>query len=197
MLRFRTHTNVQIPDRAPLHILISSSAVAAGTHKMYARTRNALQPTLTAIANCALLLLPSGGSTMTVGCALGLRAAVGASIALVYPPAMKLLGTWVDQNHRSQVLGSLLAAVCLAVALPQLIKAAVPVGWRTVVGVTSSVAMGGGGLAWRYLREGDFLQHSSKGQVDSIASGAAKLLRDRRFVLATLASSPFKFRTSS
>ena len=51
------------------------------------------------------------------------RSVVGVCIALVYPPSMKLLGTWYAAEKRGAAIGVLFAFFCVGSAFPQLIKA--------------------------------------------------------------------------
>lgn len=83
------------------------------------------------------------------------RFATGACLALVYPPAMKLMATWF-RARRGMALGVMVGALTVGAALPHLAAALGGQDWRSVVRLTSALtALGGiwGGVAGR---EGPF-----------------------------------------
>ncbi|MGH9482390.1 MAG: MFS transporter [Terriglobales bacterium] len=79
------------------------------------------------------------------------RFLTGACLALVYPPALKLLATWY-RSGRGMALGVMVGALTVGSALPHLVSAWGGADWRTVVLVTTAItAVGGlgGGVAGR------------------------------------------------
>lgn len=79
------------------------------------------------------------------------RFATGACLALVYPPALKLLATWY-RSGRGAALGIMVGALTVGSALPHLVNAYATTDWRAVVEITSLLTAAGGvwgGLAGR------------------------------------------------
>ncbi len=101
-----------------------------------------------AAANLGLLACGSAGP------AIALRAATGASLAAVYPPALKLIATWF-QERRGTAIGILIGALTLGSAMPHLVNAAGGLEWERVVTVTS-VLTALGGLIALSIPEGPF-----------------------------------------
>jgi MFS family permease len=81
------------------------------------------------------------------------RFATGACLALVYPPALKLLATWF-RSGRGFALGVMVGALTVGAALPHLVDALGGIGWRAVVWITSAITAAGGLWGWRAGREG-------------------------------------------
>ncbi len=105
-------------------------------------------------------LLAAGCNAALAGChsfaaAWPWRFATGACLALVYPPALKLLATWY-RDRRGFALGVMVGALTVGAALPHLVDAFGGFDWRAVVWVTSGITAAGG--AWGCLagHEGPF-----------------------------------------
>lgn len=75
--------------------------------------------------------------------ALVLRALTGASLAAVYPPALKEVSSWFRKG-RGTALGVMIAALTLGSAAPQLVKATGGLDWRVVIATTSALTLAGG-----------------------------------------------------
>ncbi len=113
---------LNLADRTQPRVLIAAGALTA------------------ALANAALLLGPG-----LVGALLA-RAAVGAALALVYPPALRAMSAYFTRG-RGLALGVMVGALTLGSASPHLVNALGGADWRVVVGVTSALAALGGLLA--------------------------------------------------
>ncbi|MDX1571159.1 MAG: MFS transporter [Xanthomonadales bacterium] len=89
--------------------------------------------------------------------ALGLRFLVGACLAGVYPPGMKLVATWCERD-RGLGIGILVGALTLGKALPHLISAydlGLP-PWREVLGWAAGLAGLGGLIVAFFVRPGPY-----------------------------------------
>ena len=87
--------------------------------------------------------------------AIPLRFATGFSIALVYPPAFKLISTWFRED-RGLALGILAAAMVIGNGVPHLINALGGLDWQIVILVTSLQSFLGGLIALFLIREGPY-----------------------------------------
>ena len=92
-----------------------------------------------AAANAAVLVAPSGAAVI------GLRFLTGASLALVYPPAMKIAAGWF-RDGRGFALGLLIGALTLGKAFPHLLTALFGAEWREPMLLASGLAIIGGTL---------------------------------------------------
>ena len=90
-------------------------------------------------ANAAVLIAPDGGSVIA------LRFVTGASLALVYPPAMKIAAGWF-RDGRGLALGLLIGALTLGKAFPHLLAALFGTQWRAPMLLASVLAIVGGTL---------------------------------------------------
>lgn len=70
------------------------------------------------------------------------RFLTGACLALVYPPALKLMATWF-RSGRGVALGVMVGALTVGAALPHLVQAVGGAGWRSVVLLTSLLTAAG------------------------------------------------------
>lgn len=104
---------------------------------------------LAAGANAALLVAPGFGS------ALAARFALGACLAGVYPPAMKMVATWY-RDRRGLAIGTLVGALAIGKASPYLVKALGGVTLEAVVTSTSLATLGAAVLVAAFYREGPF-----------------------------------------
>jgi MFS family permease len=87
--------------------------------------------------------------------ALPLRALTGASLALVYPPAMKAMATWFRRD-RGIALGVLVGAICVGSATPHLLDAIGGVRWQIVIIGTSVLTLAGGLVAELAGKDGPY-----------------------------------------
>jgi MFS family permease len=91
-----------------------------------------------ACSNAAIALVPSAGAIVT------LRFCTGAALAWVYPPGMKIAAGWF-LDRRGTALGVVVGAVGIGSALPHLLAwAGAGIPWRTLVAVSSGLAIAGG-----------------------------------------------------
>lgn len=102
-----------------------------------------------ALANAGILL--SDG----VWGAICLRILTGVFLALVYPPALKLIATWFTRG-RGLALGILIGALTLGSASPHFINALGGMQWQLVIIATSVATTLGGLLVWAFIYEGPF-----------------------------------------
>jgi MFS family permease len=84
---------------------------------------------------------------------LALRFLTGASLACVYPPAMKLAAGWFREG-RGFALGILIGALTLGKAFPHLLTALYGSEWREPMLVASALAVIGGLLVLIVVRDG-------------------------------------------
>ena len=103
-----------------------------------------------ACANAAVLLAPSGGVVIA------LRVLTGVSLALVYPPAMKIVAGWF-KDGRGLALGFLIGALTLGKSFPHLLSALFGTDWRTPMLLASGLAIIGGTLVIAFVRDGPFV----------------------------------------
>ena len=103
-----------------------------------------------AAANAAVLVAP-GAMTL-----IGLRFLTGASLALVYPPAMKIAAGWF-RDGRGFALGLLIGALTLGKAFPHLLTALFGAEWREPMLLASGLAILGGTLVVLIVRDGPFV----------------------------------------
>ena len=103
-----------------------------------------------AAANAAVLIAP--GSTAVIA----LRFITGASLALVYPPAMKIAAGWF-RDGRGFALGLLIGALTLGKAFPYLLTALFGSEWRAPMLMASGLAVIGGTLVVLIVRDGPYV----------------------------------------
>jgi len=122
-----------IPDRVPLPRLFAFSAALA------------------ALATGLIPALDAGPRE-----ALALRFLTGFALAGVYPPGMKLVATWC-RTDRGLGIGILVGAIALGKGAPHLVNALFgDVSWRSVLLVTSLLAVAGALVARFLLKPGPF-----------------------------------------
>ena len=114
-----------------------------------ARTLFAVCAVLGAVSNAALV---TAGS---YGVALATRAAAGACLAGVYPPAMKMASTWF-RARRGLAVGTVVGALTVGKAAPYLLKAFPSFGLDQVVLSASGAALVAAGLVWFGYRDGPY-----------------------------------------
>jgi MFS family permease len=103
-----------------------------------------------AAANAAVLVAPGGASVIA------LRFVTGASLALVYPPAMKIAAGWFRYG-RGFALGLLIGALTLGKAFPYLLTALFGAEWREPMLMASGLAVIGGTLVVLIVRDGPYV----------------------------------------
>jgi MFS family permease len=131
---------------------------------------------LAAVATSALAIEGIGGAG-----AIALRLVVGAALACVYPPAIKIAAGWTER-HRGTAIGILVGAVSLGSATPHVVRAVVdPALWRPVVLAAAVSAAIGGWMFHAFVREGPFQSPSAPFDPRAIR----RVLGDRGVRLAT------------
>jgi len=106
------------------------------------------------LAGAATGLIPAAGEAF--GLVLGLRFLTGLLLAGVYPVGMKIMATWTKED-RGFGVGLLVGALTLGKAAPHLLKVVGGVkDWRLVPLVSGALAVSGGLIAVRFVREGPF-----------------------------------------
>lgn len=106
------------------------------------------------LAGAATGLIPAAGEAF--GLVLALRFLAGLFLAGVYPVGMKIMATWTRED-RGFGVGLLVGALTLGKAAPHLLKVVGGVkDWRLVPLVSGALAVGGGLIAVRFVREGPF-----------------------------------------
>jgi len=124
---------LNLPDRFALPSMLAASALGG------------------AIANGLIPLLDAG-----LGASLVLRFMTGFFLAGVYPPGMKLVATWC-RTDRGLGIGILVGAIALGKGAPHLVNALFgDVSWRSVLLVTSLLAVAGALVARFLLKPGPF-----------------------------------------
>lgn len=103
-----------------------------------------------ACANASVLVAPGGSAVIA------LRFVTGASLALVYPPAMKIAAGWF-RDGRGLALGLLIGALTLGKAFPYLLTALFGADWRAPMLLASTLALIGGTLVVLLVRDGPYV----------------------------------------
>jgi MFS family permease len=107
-----------------------------------------------AIANALVTAAPSAVE------AVAWRFATGTALALVYPPAMKIAAGWF-KAQRGAALGILVGCLTLGKALPYLVAAVSGESWRSMMLVSSWMAVAGGLLVVMTVRDGPHVAPSA------------------------------------
>lgn len=107
-----------------------------------------------AVANALVTRAPSPVE------AVAWRFATGSALALVYPPAMKIIAGWFKQG-RGAALGILIGALTLGKAVPYLLAGVSDGSWRSLMLLASGLAAAGGLLVALTVRDGPFVAASS------------------------------------
>ncbi len=94
----------------------------------------AMGAVLAAASNAALLIVPGFGWAVVT------RFLTGATLAAVYPPAMKMTATWF-RDRRGLAIGVVVGALTVGKATPYLVEALGGVGFRPVILTTSAAAV--------------------------------------------------------
>jgi MFS family permease len=125
-------------------------------------------------ANAAVLLAPSGGVVIA------LRVVTGVALALVYPPAMKIVAGWF-KDGRGLALGFLIGALTLGKAFPHLLSALFGADWRSPMLLASGLAILGGALVITIVRDGPFLTPTAR--FDPLAIRRVFAIREVRLAM--------------
>jgi MFS family permease len=128
-----------------------------------------------ACANAAVLVAPTGAAVIA------LRFLTGASLALVYPPAMKIAAGWF-RDGRGFALGLLIGALTLGKAFPHLLTAMFGTEWREPMLLASALAVVGGTLVLLVVRDGPYVAATAPFDPRAIT----RVLASRGARLATL-----------
>ena len=92
---------------------------------------------------------------------IALRFATGASLACVYPPAMKIVAGWFLER-RGAALGIVVGALTIGAAFPHLLAwAAAGVPWRGLLLTSSALAIAGGTMVAITVRDGPHVTASA------------------------------------
>jgi MFS family permease len=175
-------------DIAPSHAAWLTMAVQAGfvagtlisalsnlADVLNARVLMFIGALIGAVTNAAVLIAPGGASVIA------LRFLTGASLALVYPPGMKIAAGWFREG-RGFALGMLIGALTLGKAFPHLLTAIFGAEWRQPMIVVSILAVIGGSLVLAVVRDGPFVAPTAPFDPHAIR----KVLASRGARLATL-----------
>lgn len=128
-----------------------------------------------ACANASVLIAPSGMAVIA------LRFVTGMSLALVYPPAMKIAAGWF-RDGRGFALGLLIGALTLGKAFPHLLTALFGNEWREPMLLASGLAIIGGTLVVLIVRDGPYVAATAPFDPHAIT----RVLSSRGARLATL-----------
>ena len=140
-----------------------------------ARVLMFLGSTIGAASNAAVIVAP--GSEAVIA----LRFLTGASLALVYPPAMKIAAGWF-RDRRGFALGLLIGALTLGKAFPHLLTAVFGAAWREPMLLASGLSLAGGLLVLAFARDGPYVAATAPFDPHAIR----KILASRGARLATL-----------
>jgi MFS family permease len=151
------------------------SAVANLADVLNARVLMCLGALTGALANAAVLVAPGALEVI------GLRFVTGASLALVYPPGMKIVAGWF-RHGRGLALGTLIGALTLGKAFPHLLTALFGEQWRQPILLVSALAAAGGGLVLWLVKDGPYVAATAPFDPHAIR----KVLASRGARLATL-----------
>jgi len=117
---------------------------------------------LAAVANALLLVVPIGGMAAVL-----LRGVTGVCLAGVYPVGMKIAVGW-GQRDRGFLVGLLVGGLTLGSAAPHLLSFFGGTDWRTVVIITSLLAVAAA-LLVLLTRNGPYHVKAAQFEVSSIA----------------------------
>ncbi len=129
-----------------------------------------------AAANAAIPFVDSAGAIIA------LRFATGAALACVYPPGMKIAAGWF-LDRRGTALGIVVGALTIGSAFPHLLTwAAADVPWRSLMLISSTLALAGGALVLFAVGDGPYVTASAPFDAHAIRHVAS----NRGVRLATL-----------
>jgi MFS family permease len=127
-----------------------------------------------AVANAAVIVAPGSASVIV------LRFLTGASLALVYPPGMKIAAGWF-RDRRGFALGLLIGALTLGKAFPHLLTAMFGDNWHQPMLLVSGLAAVGGILVLAIVRDGPYVAATAPFDPHAVR----KILASRGVRLAT------------
>ena len=127
-----------------------------------------------AVANAAVIIAPGSMSVIA------LRFLTGASLALVYPPGMKIAAGWF-RDQRGLALGLLIGALTLGKAFPHLLTTLFDDNWHQPMLLVSGLAAIGGVLVLTIVRDGPYVAATAPFDPHAIR----KILASRGARLAT------------
>ena len=140
-----------------------------------ARTLMFIGSLVGAMANAAVIVAPGSGSVIA------LRFLTGASLALVYPPGMKIAAGWF-RDQRGFALGLLIGALTLGKAFPHLLTALFGDNWHQPMLLVSGLAAIGGVMVLAIVRDGPYVAATAPFDPHAVR----KVLASRGARLATL-----------
>ena len=114
-------------------------------------------------AGCAAGALANATITITESAeaVIALRFATGVALACVYPPGLKIAAGWF-RERRGTALGIVVGALTIGSAFPHLLAwIAADVPWRSLMWVSSSLAVAGGALVWLAVEDGPYVTASA------------------------------------
>jgi len=126
------------------------SAVGNLADILNARTLMCMGALAGAAANAAVIIAPGPWSVIA------LRFLTGASLALVYPPGMKIAAGWF-RDQRGFALGLLIGALTLGKSFPHLLTAVFGDNWHQPMLLVSALAAIGGVLVLAVVRDGPYV----------------------------------------
>ncbi|HEY7498387.1 MAG TPA: MFS transporter [Vicinamibacterales bacterium] len=107
---------------------------------------------------CANAAIPFAGSAAAV---IALRLLTGASLAFVYPPGLKIAAGWFLER-RGTALAVVVGALTVGSAFPHLLTwAAADVPWRTLMWLSSVLAVSGGAIVALAVHDGPYVSASA------------------------------------
>jgi MFS family permease len=110
------------------------------------------------------------------------RFVTGAALACVYPPGMKIAAGWFLER-RGWALGVVVGSLTIGSAFPHLLGWAAPdLPWRTLLGISSALALVGGVVAIAAIGDGPHVMASAPFDPHAVR----RVLRSRGVRLATL-----------
>ena len=111
-----------------------------------------------------------------------LRALTGVSLACVYPPGLKLAAGWF-LDRRGTALGVVVGALTIGSAFPHLLTWGAPdAPWRTLMWISSGLALAGGAIVLAGVQDGPHVAPSAPFDRRAIAAVVA----NRKARMATL-----------
>jgi MFS family permease len=140
-----------------------------------ARTLMCIGSLAGAAANAAVIVAPGSMSVIA------LRFLTGASLALVYPPGMKVAAGWF-RDQRGFALGLLIGALTVGKAFPHLLTAVFGSDWHRPMLLVSALAATGGIMVLAVVRDGPYVAATAPFDRHAIR----KILASRGARLATL-----------
>lgn len=128
-----------------------------------------------AAANAAIAISDTAASIIA------LRAATGAALACVYPPGMKIAAGWFLER-RGAALGIVVGALTIGSGFPHLLAwAAAGIAWRSLLLVSSALALAGAAIVGWRVQDGPYVSASAPFNPRAVA----EVVRNRGVRLAT------------